>query len=143
MKSWWLGLLALGIVSCGEAARSTQKEEGSKVVPERIIALSDSSLRAGQTDTVDMGRIHDGERIRQDFWIRNDSSKPLLILTVKTSCGCTAVDFSKTPLAPGEMTPFSFTFDSRGFSGFIFKHITVSTSIASEPYRMILLGEVL
>ena len=90
-----------------------------------------------------MGRIHAGERIRQDFWLRNDSSTPLLILTVRTSCGCTQVDFSQTPLAPGELAPFSFTFDSRGFSGFVFKHISVSTSIATEPYRMILLGEII
>lgn len=143
MKGWWVGLWALLAVSCGEASRSTKAETPSEVIPERVIALSDSLLRAGQADTVDMGRIHEGERIRQDFWLRNDSSKPLLILTVRTSCGCTQVDFSKTPLAPGELTPFSFTFDSRGFNGFVFKHISVSTSLATEPYQMVLLGEII
>ncbi len=143
MKGWCCGLWMLLAVSCGEASRSTTAEEPSQTAQRPILALSDSSLSGGQVDTVDMGRIHAGEQLKQEFLLRNDASKPLLILTVKTSCGCTQVDFPKTPIAPGETSPFSFTFDSRGFSGFVFKHITVSTSLSTEPYRMVLLGEVI
>lgn len=141
MKRCLLGVSVL-LAACGNASRpQAAGEDPSADI--RVLALSDSLLQAGHTDTIDMGRIHAGEQVRQDLLLSNDFSDPLLILSVKTSCGCTRVEFPKTPILPGQRAPFSFTFDSRGFSGFQLKSITLSTSASPRPRRLVLVGEVI
>lgn len=142
MKRWLLGTLVL-LAACGDSSRPSSVAEAPAQENWQEITLSDSLLQAGHTDTIDMGRIHAGEQVKQELLLSNDFSDPLLILSVKTSCGCTRVEFPKTPILPGQRAPFSFTFDSRGFSGFQLKSITLSTSASSRPRRLVLVGEVI
>ena len=53
------------------------------------------------------------------------------------------VDFAKEPVMPGKEVPFSFEFDSKGFNGYQLKHITISTSIAAQPFTLVAAGEVI
>lgn len=141
----WLVLTACA-VACGRSG--VVKEQAgtataAAVVPSMTITLSDSLFRAGvTTDTIDLGRIHAGEVVRRDLLIHNGDPKPFVILSVKTSCGCTTVDFAKEPVLPGKSVPFSFEFDSKGFNGYQMKHITISTSASSTPYVLVATGEV-
>ena len=90
-----------------------------------------------------MGRIRAGEIVRRDLLIRNAGSKPFVILSVRTSCGCTTVEFAKVPVMPGKVVPFSFEFDSKGFNGYQLKHITISTSAVAQPFTLVAAGEVI
>lgn len=140
-----LSALVTAAVACGRSPKApdTTRAEVS-FAPSMTVALSDSLLHAGQTaDTIDMGRIRAGEIVRRDLLIRNADSKPFVILSVKTSCGCTTVDFAKEPVMPGKEVPFSFEFDSKGFNGYQLKHITISTSIAAQPFTLVAAGEVI
>lgn len=52
--------------------------------------------------TLDYGTVKqnsDGNRV---FTVKNTGKKPLIITSVKPSCGCTTPDFSKDPIAPGK-----------------------------------------
>lgn len=133
------------VVACGRSPKAPDTT-GAEVsfAPSMTVALSDSLLHAGQTtDTIDMGCIRAGEIVRRDLLIRNADSKPFVILSVKTSCGCTTVDFAKEPVMPGKEVPFSFEFDSKGFNDYQLKHITISTSIAAQPFTLVAVGEVI
>ncbi len=131
-------------VACGRAAQQTgEGDKTSPAVPSKIIELSDSLLQTGSVnDTIDLGRMYEGEVIRRDLAIRNEGKAPFLLLEVRTSCGCTQVDFYKQPIQPDELVPFSFEFDSRGFNGYQLKHITIRTSLGSQPYTLVVTGEV-
>lgn len=130
--------------ACGGTSQQTGGEgTTSAAVPSEVIELSDSLLQSGTVnDTIDLGRMYEGEVIRRDLAIRNAGKAPFLLLEVRTSCGCTQVDFYKKPIRPGDVVPFSFEFDSRGFNGYQLKHITIRTSLGPQPYTLVVTGEV-
>lgn len=140
-----MAIQVFGIVSCACSSQPKGDDNNttSANVASMTIELSDSLLRVGPTsDTIDLGRMYAGEVIRRDLAIRNVGPSAFLILEVKTSCGCTQVDFYKKPIRSGEL-PFSFEFDSRGFNGYQLKHITLRTSLGPQPYTLVVTGEVI
>ncbi len=52
-------------------------------------------------------RDHDFQHLRQEhpktfvFRFKNIDTQPILLQTVRTSCGCTAATWTETPIAPG------------------------------------------
>ncbi len=132
------------IVFCTLAASCVNRDPDkspAKATGERTVwSLSPSD--SVRSDTVDFGRIHQGEVIRKEFYLHNASDKPLLILSASANCGCTAVDFTREPIKPGENGDFSFEFDSRGFVGYQLKQIKLRTTLSSAPYILVVTGEV-
>lgn len=126
------------LVSClgGQQKKTFVKTTG--VQPVWTLNSSDSI----RSDTVNFGRIHQGEVIRKEFYLHNASDKPLLILSASANCGCTAVDFTREPIKPGENGDFSFEFDSKGFIGYQLKQIKLHTTLSSAPYILVVTGEV-
>ena len=140
MRIFFACCAAWVLIGCGGGTKSTQ--EAAAEGP--VLALSDSLLQAGAVcDTVELGRLHEGEVVVRHFSLLNKGDKPLVILSVETSCGCTEVDFPRQPLLPGERRPFSFSFDSRGFSGWQLKTIMVRTSAGGHPLRLLITAEVI
>lgn len=141
-----MAIQVFGMVSCACSSQPKGDDNNttSANVASMTIELSDSLLRVGPTsDTIDLGRMYVGEVIRRDLAIRNVGPSAFLILEVKTSCGCTQVDFYKKPIRSGESVHFSFEFDSRGFNGYQLKHITLRTSLGPQPYTLVVTGEVI
>lgn len=54
-----------------------------------------------EEDVFDFGEIEKGTPVHHEFSIYNSGDAPLLISSVKTSCGCTASDYTKEAIAPG------------------------------------------
>lgn len=115
---------------------------GKRIVPDKtgaaVIVLTDSV----RTDTVDLGRMHAGEVVRRDLLLRNGSDRPMIVLSAATSCGCTTVDFEREPVQPGAEAGFVFEFDSKGFSGYQLKHITLRTTLSKLPFTLVVTGEI-
>ena len=115
---------------------------GKRIVPDKtgaaVIVLTDSV----RTDTVDLGRMHAGEVVRRDLLLRNGSDRPMIVLSAETSCGCTTVDFEREPVQPGAEAGFVFEFDSKGFSGYQLKHITLRTTLSKLPFTLVVTGEI-
>ena len=140
MRIFFACCAAWMLIGCGGGTKSTQKvvAEGS------VLVLSDSLLQAGiACDTVELGRLHEGEVVVRNFSLLNKGNKPLVILSVETSCGCTEVNFPRQPLLPGERRPFSFSFDSRGFSGWQLKTIIIRTSTGGHSFRLFVTADVI
>ena len=62
------------------------------------------------------------------FHFTNTGDAPLIISAVDKSCGCTASDFPRQPIAPGEKGEIKITYDSKGHHGFQTKTLTVNAN---------------
>ena len=76
----------------------------------------------------DFGRILQGEVVTYTFHFTNVGDAPLLISGVEKSCGCTASDFSREPIAPGKSGEIKVTYDSKGHHGIQTKTLTVNAN---------------
>ncbi len=75
--------------------------------------------------THDFGKVTQGEKVTFNFRFKNTGKSDLLITSVNTSCGCTASEFPREPIKPGEQKSLRVTFDSEGRKGIQNKTITV------------------
>lgn len=85
---------------------------------------------------VDMGRIAEGQKLEVAFRFRNTGNKPLVIKQVLPSCGCTAADVPKEPIAPGQEGVIKGVFDSSGKPGKNNKTMTVFTNTDANQHTL-------
>ncbi len=74
------------------------------------------------------GDIEHGGVIEHVFQVKNDGDEPLTIIEVHPTCGCTILDFTKTPIPPGGSGMIQFKIETKTLaSGKHSKTITVMT----------------
>ena len=73
----------------------------------------------------DYGKITEGQKLEVLFRFKNVGDKPLVIESVRPSCGCTVADPPKEPIVPGAEGEIKGSFDSQGKSGAQHKTIYV------------------
>lgn len=76
----------------------------------------------------DFGKILQGEVVSYTFHFKNTGNAPLLITGVEKSCGCTASDYPREPIQPGESGEIKITYDSKGHHGFQSKVLIVKSN---------------
>jgi hypothetical protein len=94
-------------------------------------------------ETFDFGTIgeEDGP-VTHTFAFVNTSDKPVMILAVKPSCGCTTPEWSKEPVLPGKTGMVKAQFDPKGRPGFFHKSLTVTTDFEGQPITLYIKGQV-
>ena len=101
------------------------------------LLVAASVLAAGKPKAVvvepikDTGTVAKGEKIVQDFLIRNDGDAVLEITSVQPACGCTVAEFDKT-VAPGQTGKVHTVLDTATFNGPIAKGVSVFTNDPTE-----------
>jgi archaellum component FlaG (FlaF/FlaG flagellin family) len=97
---------------------------------------------AWETDEHDFGTIPQDVPATYTFTVVNEGNKPLLIKNVKPSCGCTATDYTKEPIAPGESGYVKASYNAHN-PGYFSKTVVVTTNDDENPRLMLRLkGEV-
>lgn len=77
----------------------------------------------------DFGYIKEAKgAVSHTFELKNTGDKPLVILQVVTSCGCTRPEFPTKPIKPGKTAKIKVTFNPAGRSGAFMKPVKVKTS---------------
>lgn len=89
------------------------------------------------------GKIKEGEIVGCYFKFKNEGEFPLIIHSVKPSCGCTAVDYSKIPILPNQSSEIEVRFDTRGFTGNQYKVISVYANIKNEVKELVISANVI
>lgn len=89
----------------------------------------------------DFGEIPQGKPVSVEFEFTNAGDAPLLIADVATSCGCTASDYSKEPIAPGKSSKIKVTYNAANLGAFT-KTITVNFSDAEAKKVLNIKGTV-
>ena len=93
-------------------------------------ALDDSQLTTIQwIDSVrNYGKITEGQVLDVSFRFKNTGDKPLIIRSVRPSCGCTAAEPPKEPIAPGAEGTIKASFNSQGREGLNKKDLYVDAN---------------
>ncbi len=82
-----------------------------------------------QGKEIDLGQVKQRAEVVHAFAFTNVGQQPLLIQEVKPSCGCTAVDWTRHPVGPGEKGEIRVRYTaSAKITGVDLKHITVLTN---------------
>ena len=84
----------------------------------------------------DFGEITQGEKVEHVFEFENVGNEPLIISDVRTTCGCTASEWPREPLTPGQKAEIKVVFNSAGKNGMQNKVITVMSNAVNNPERV-------
>jgi len=98
--------------------------------------FSQSSKIVFENSEHDFGEIQEkGGKVSYKFSFKNIGDEPLLILSVKPSCGCTTPNWSKNSIKPGEEGFIIAQYNPRGRPGVFRKSLNVVTnqSIKDKP----------
>ncbi|MFA0962998.1 DUF1573 domain-containing protein [Roseivirga sp. BDSF3-8] len=80
----------------------------------------------------DFGDIHQGDKVQYVFSFENTGTEPLVLTNVETTCGCTASNWPRDPIAPGETGEMTVTFNSTGKMGLQNKNIRVRSNAVNN-----------
>lgn len=130
-------------MSCGGGNKNKAgANTGSRSDRMLTVSISDSIITHRGADTIDFGRVREGERIAREFTLRNDADIAMVITRLDLSCGCVEADYPKQPLKPGQEKQMTLTLDTRNLGGWIFKSVKMNTSLSSKPYVLYITAEV-
>lgn len=89
-----------------------------------------------QESTHEFGDIFQGERVTHTFTYENTGNEPLILSDVRTTCGCTATNWDREPLAPGETAEITVNFNSAGKMGMQNKVVTILSNAVNSSERI-------
>jgi hypothetical protein len=97
---------------------------------------------AWTSTTVDFGKIEQGKPVSAEFEFKNPTMVPLIISSVRPTCGCTIADYPKEPIQPSRTGKIAVTFNAAS-SGVFTKTIMVTSNAAEGNTALVIKGEVL
>lgn len=94
---------------------------------------------------VDFGTKKMGEMVNITYRCKNTGDKPLYLIYVRPSCGCTVADYTKEPIAPGQEGKVDAQFDTKkSHPGDVHKVIFVTANNSNRaPATLAFSGEIL
>ncbi len=125
LSSWLVILIITGFMS-------VQAQDAAKPV----------SGISWKSNTIDLGKIEQGKPVTVEFEFTNPSMVPLIIMSVRPSCGCTAADYPKESIAPGKSGIIKITYNAAS-SGAFTKSISITTNATEANSALIIKGEVI
>jgi hypothetical protein len=96
---------------------------------------------AWTSTTIDFGKIEQGKPVSAEFEFQNPTMVPLIISSVRPTCGCTIADYPKEPVQPGKSGKISVTFNAAS-SGMFTKSIIVTSNAQEGNTALVIKGEV-
>jgi hypothetical protein len=91
--------------------------------------------------TIDFGKIEQGKPVSAEFEFKNPTMVPLLISSVRPTCGCTIADYPKEPILPGKSGRIAVTYNAAAGGAFA-KAIVVTSNATEGNTSLIIKGEV-
>lgn len=138
MKNLKLSIVALFISTISFA----QLQETKTAVATPVTKAIKNSEMSWKSETHDFGELEKGKPATHSFTFTNTTKETILITAVKPSCGCTAANYTKTPIKPGETGFVDATYNAAAPGNFQ-KTITVTTNEeGSSPKVLIIKGKV-
>ena len=119
-------------ITAGKPAATPVAAEGQNMKPSDITWTE---------DVHNFGDIQKGNPASHEFTFKNTTKETILITNVKPSCGCTAANYTKTPIKPGETGSVTATFNAANPGPFS-KQITVTTSDSDVKKVLTIKGKV-
>jgi hypothetical protein len=122
-------MLSLMVFAVSAQSQSEARADGAE------ITFSESSK--------DFGDITQGDVVEHTFKFENTGSQPLIISNVLVTCGCTATNWPRDPIAAGKSSEITVKFDSKGKNGAQNKIITVVSNAVNPREKVSIKSNVL
>jgi hypothetical protein len=106
-------------------------------------ALVDGPVITFEEASFDFGDIYQGDKVEHVFKLENTGNQPLIITNVQTTCGCTATEWPREPVMPGDTTSLKVNFNSAGKYGRQNKVINVISNATSPMNQVKIVTNVL
>ncbi len=90
----------------------------------------------------DAGLLEEGGPVSLEITLRNRTGRPLRILSLETSCGCTEAVAVSEVVAPEGYGLVRVTIDTTGKIGRFVKTVEILTDASEEPFVLTVRGEV-
>ncbi len=117
----------------------TQKVDVSSVEPMQQMS-KDTTLKTTE-ESYDFGKIPQGKPVHHDFEIVNTGKKPIKLVTVQASCGCTTPEWEKDKeIAPGGKSIVKVGYNAANEGAFT-KFITITYN-ENQTKQIAIKGEV-
>lgn len=94
-----------------------------------------------KSETIDVGEIPQGTPKDVVFEFKNTGKSDVIITNVKAACGCTATDYTKTPVKPGQSAKVTATYNAAAKGAFS-KTVTVTTNAEEASKVLVFKGTV-
>ncbi len=93
-------------------------------------------------DVVDFGDLRPGTTAARSATIVNESDKPIRILGVRVSCGCTIADWPESWIEPGESAEIELRFESGDLWGPVQRYALLQFEGFTRPMRITTMAHV-
>jgi hypothetical protein len=134
MKMIKISMLALTLGLMSFSAIEPVKAIVSKV------AVAASSI-VWKSESIDVGSIPQNTPKPIVFEFKNTGKTAVIVTNVQGSCGCTATDYTKTPIAPGKSGTVTATYNAANPGGFT-KTVSVTTNAETTVKVLTIKGTV-
>ncbi|AEW84972.1 DUF1573 domain-containing protein [Flavobacterium columnare NBRC 100251 = ATCC 23463] len=131
----------LSLVACKskDEFEVQQLDDNNLVLPQGVLSMKEESmkkkLKPGEYPKIefdnlqhDFGTIKQGDKVEHIFKFTNTGKNDLYVMEVRPSCGCTAPEWTKTPVKKGQSGEIKIIFDSKGKSGQQTKSVALLTN---------------
>ena len=139
MRQLLVLLLLFAFVGCKP---KTKMLEPSKPITIQQVEVSDEGLALGLRDTINFGKMRQGEIVAKSLRVVNNNTKPMVLLRHVTTCGCVNVLYDRKPIALGESTIIEFELDSRSLQGWQMKLMEFYFADKGTPLKIYIEAEV-
>ena len=122
-------ILTLAVALFGFAAQAQeQPTEGAKIqFAEKVI---------------NYGKIEKGANGTRVFKFKNEGTEPLVLSSVRASCGCTTPKWTREPIAPGAEGNITVKYDTNRMGNF-HKTVTVNSNATNKTVVLTIKGQVM
>jgi len=94
-----------------------------------------------KSETIDVGTIPQNTPKPIIFEFKNTGKTAVIVTNVQGSCGCTATDYTKTPIAPGKSGTITATYNAANAGAFS-KTVSVTTNADAATKVLTIKGTV-
>ena len=134
MKMIKISMLALTLSLMSFSAIAPVKTLVSKTV-------AATSSVVWKSETIDVGTIPQNTPKPIVFEFKNTGKTAVIVTNVQGSCGCTATDYTKTPIAPGKSGTVTATYNAAN-PGVFTKTVSVTTNADTATKVLTIKGTV-
>jgi len=111
----------------------------NKILPSGQLSMQDDSMKKKlkpeeypviefDAKEFDFGTIKQGDKVEHVFKFKNTGKNDLSVIEVRPSCGCTAPEWTKTPIKKGESGEVKIVFNTYRKSGKQTKTVSLLTN---------------
>ena len=116
---------------------AAQAQEATILTPD-----NDGAKITFDNKVINYGKVDKGTNGTRVFKFKNEGSEPLVLNSVRASCGCTTPKWTREPIAPGGEGEIQVKYDTNRMGNF-HKTVTVQSNATNQTVVLTIKGQVM